>query len=155
VKCLAHCDTHHHFNQRDKRIIIVPEVGHDGSIITCDFFNPRGNVPNGYIAVGWLLFLQEQIKVIISSSESSPASSRCVRQMHVRRARMQNVVCCNRARAPRGGPRAAGASKSEQFMVRRPPGRSDPAHLRVVTEALREGRLVELRDRGLRRHRKK
>jgi hypothetical protein len=23
------------------------------------------NVPNGYIAVGWLLFLQEQIKVII------------------------------------------------------------------------------------------
>jgi hypothetical protein len=29
------------------------------------------------------------------SSESSPASSGCVRQMGVRRARMQNVVCCN------------------------------------------------------------
>ena len=28
-------------------------------------FNPRENVPNGYIAVGWLLFLQEQIKVVI------------------------------------------------------------------------------------------
>jgi hypothetical protein len=38
-----------------------------------------------------------------------------------------------------------------QCMVRRPPGRSDPAPLRVVTEALREGRSVELRDRGLRR----
>jgi hypothetical protein len=32
------------------------------------FFNPRVNVRNGYIAVGWLLFLQEQIKVIIISS---------------------------------------------------------------------------------------
>jgi len=37
----------------------------DGSTITCALFNPRGNVPKGYIAVGWLLFLQEQIKVII------------------------------------------------------------------------------------------
>ena len=34
-------------------------------IITCAFFNPRGNVPDGYIAVGWLLFVQEQIKVIV------------------------------------------------------------------------------------------
>jgi hypothetical protein len=29
------------------------------------FFNPRWNVPNGYITVGWLLFLHDQIKVII------------------------------------------------------------------------------------------
>jgi hypothetical protein len=28
-------------------------------------FNPRWKVPNGYISVGWLLFLQEQIKDII------------------------------------------------------------------------------------------
>jgi hypothetical protein len=40
-------------------------------------------------------------------------------------------------------------------MVRRPPGRSDPAALRVVTEARREGRSAELWDRGLRRPRKK
>jgi len=39
--------------------------GHDGSISTCAFFNPRWKVPNGYIAVAWLLFLQEQIKFII------------------------------------------------------------------------------------------
>ncbi len=32
------------------------------------------------------------------SSESSLASSGCVRQMGVRRARMQNVVCCNHTR---------------------------------------------------------
>ncbi len=39
--------------------------GHDGSISTCAFFNPRWKVPNVYIAVAWLLFLQEQIKFII------------------------------------------------------------------------------------------
>jgi hypothetical protein len=29
------------------------------------FLDPRRNVPNGYIAVGWLLFLQEQITVFV------------------------------------------------------------------------------------------
>ena len=33
--------------------------------------NPRENVPNGYILVGWLLFLQAQIKVIIIKGEGS------------------------------------------------------------------------------------
>ena len=39
--------------------------GHDSSIITRAFFNLQRNVPNGYIAVGLLLFVQEQIKGII------------------------------------------------------------------------------------------
>jgi hypothetical protein len=40
------------------------------------------------------------------NSERSPASSGCVSQMHVRR---ENVLCCNRARAPRGGTAPPGA----------------------------------------------
>jgi hypothetical protein len=39
--------------------------GHDGKIITRVFFYLSREYPNGYMAVGYLLFLQEQIKGII------------------------------------------------------------------------------------------
>ena len=67
MKCLAHKNV----NQRKKGSSQYHK-GHDGSIITCAFFNPRWRVPNGYIAFGWLLVLQEQIKDIIIIIISSP-----------------------------------------------------------------------------------
>ncbi len=39
--------------------------GHDIGIITRAFFNLQRKVPSGYIVVGYLLFLLEQIKGII------------------------------------------------------------------------------------------
>jgi hypothetical protein len=66
VKCLAH----HHVNQKGGGGGGGGESsqyhkGHDGNIITCAFFNPRWRVTNRYIALDWLLFLQEQTKNII------------------------------------------------------------------------------------------
>ena len=37
--------------------------------------DPRWRVPNGYIALGWLLFLQEQIKSIIIISAMMTSNS--------------------------------------------------------------------------------
>ena len=44
--------------------LFLQEQIKDIIIIACAFFNPRGNVPNRYIAVGWLFFLQERVLFI-------------------------------------------------------------------------------------------
>jgi hypothetical protein len=64
-----------------------------------------------------------------------PVKVDCPGKSAGRQAREDSRASERRARLPRGGPRAAGASSSEPVMVRRTPGRSTPAPLRVRARA--------------------
>jgi hypothetical protein len=48
------------------------------------------------------------------NSESLPASSGCASQMHIRRQRMQNVVCCNHARMRSSAGKSTQLRRSQQ-----------------------------------------
>ena len=64
--------------------LFLQEQIKDIIIIACAFFNPRGNVPNRYIAVGWLFFLQERVLFIgtqfsnLYTAVDTPAMGRVV-----------------------------------------------------------------------------